>query len=398
MKKEEKLSDALNFLSEELLLETEHIRGGKKRLRTNRYKKLAAAAACCVFILLGAGALYLADKKEPAPVKPETKELPKLTVTAITDDGMGYEELLTYDILELADTEVWSAERERKTLPVFENVLEYNEQYMLVNPDFVKMQETAEKAARMIGLKEGYSVRIEENRSVESDSYIYPRVLIETEEVTISTDAELTTGVYYADGIALAENELTEDVLSSYDTAMQAAKVLKEEYGGMFGFSDPQVHLTGGSCSSDGSRSYQIEMFEGGENDEQKLVNSCFNKVIFGIYEGKLSGFTIFGPDLSRKAGDYPLISAEEAKNLLMAGHYITTVPYELPGEEAVQKAELVYRTGSLEKYFMPYYKFYVELAEEEEADGLKHYGIYYVPAVEGRYLQEMPAWNGYFQ
>lgn len=57
-------------------------------------------------------------------------------------------------------------------------------------------------------------------------------------------------------------------------------------------------------------------------------------------------------------------------------------MPYKLPGIDYVAKAELVYRTGAREEYFMPYYRFYVELPEEER-DGLKTYGIYYVPAVE---------------
>lgn len=44
----------------------------------------------------------------------------------------------------------------------------------------------------------------------------------------------------------------------------------------------------------------------------------------------------------------------------------------------------------------MPYYCFYVELPEEER-DGLKTYGAYYVPAVEKEYLTNMPLWDGSF-
>ncbi len=86
--------------------------------------------------------------------------------------------------------------------------------------------------------------------------------------------------------------------------------------------------------------------------------------------------------DLSQKMGNYPIITSKDAKNLLLNGNYITSVPYQLPGEKFVAKTELIYRTGTNEKYFMPYYRFYVELPEEER-DGLKTYGAYYVPAVE---------------
>ena len=101
-------------------------------------------------------------------------------------------------------------------------------------------------------------------------------------------------------------------------------------------------------------------------------------------------------PDLSQKMGDYPIINTEKAKELLLKGNYITTVPYELPGEKFIAKTELVYRTGAREAYFMPYYCFYVEIPEEER-DGLKTYGAYYVPAVEEEYLTNMPLWDGSF-
>lgn len=42
---------------------------------------------------------------------------------------------------------------------------------------------------------------------------------------------------------------------------------------------------------------------------------------------------------------------------------------------------ELIYRTGEHEECFMPYYRFYVELPEDERENGLKTYGAYYVPA-----------------
>ena len=62
-----------------------------------------------------------------------------------------------------------------------------------------------------------------------------------------------------------------------------------------------------------------------------------------------------------------------------------------------VKKVELVYKTGDYETYYMPYYRFYVELSEEEQENGLKTYGCYYVPAVNGRYLEVVPSERGFF-
>ena len=105
----------------------------------------------------------------------------------------------------------------------------------------------------------------------------------------------------------------------------------------------------------------------------------------------------VFRPNLSDKVGDYPIISAEEATDLLLNGNYITTVPCSMPGQEYIAGVDLVYRSGKYEEYFMPYYRFYVELPEQEQEDGLKDYGAYYIPAVLAEYLTNMPVWNGDF-
>jgi hypothetical protein len=89
--------------------------------------------------------------------------------------------------------------------------------------------------------------------------------------------------------------------------------------------------------------------------------------------------------------GDYPIISLAQAKKLLSKGKYITSVPDEMPDLKYVKKAELVYKTGELEEYYMPYYRFYVEMPNEENEYGLKTYGIYYVPAVDKAYISNMP-------
>jgi len=104
--------------------------------------------------------------------------------------------------------------------------------------------------------------------------------------------------------------------------------------------------------------------------------------------------------DAAEKIGDYPIITAQEAQNLLLKGSYLTTVPSEyLTGgkitEEAIVKTELIYRTNQHEQTFMPYYRFYVELGElhpDHWPEGLINYGAYYVPAVEGEYLSGLPA------
>ena len=83
-----------------------------------------------------------------------------------------------------------------------------------------------------------------------------------------------------------------------------------------------------------------------------------------------------------------PTISIEEALEELKNGNYYTTTPSgKFPGEEAVAKVEIVYSESIYCNYYVPLYKFYVELPYDIEdhnsdgSDGIKTFGAYYVPA-----------------
>ena len=166
---------------------------------------------------------------------------------------------------------------------------------------------------------------------------------------------------------------------------------------------DSQISISGGDYNIYFQQSYDIYFYDAGRDDIEQIINYNFYTIRFCCDDdGKLFLIWIYHPDLSLKVGDYPIITVDEAERLLSAGNYITTVPYEMPGINYVKKVELIYRTSSWEQYFMPYYRFYVELPDADmpvgtSKNGIKTYGAYYVPAVEGRYLTDMPVWNGQF-
>ena len=91
--------------------------------------------------------------------------------------------------------------------------------------------------------------------------------------------------------------------------------------------------------------------------------------------------------------GNYPIISLEEAIGLLKQGKYATSVCVDFLGVQAVKKAELVYYVSSFAEYFVPYYKFYVEIEQDgtitEELPGIKSYGAFYVPAIKDKYIAQ---------
>lgn len=94
--------------------------------------------------------------------------------------------------------------------------------------------------------------------------------------------------------------------------------------------------------------------------------------------------------------GNYPVVEQERAQQLLSEGRYFTNVPGDFPGEGAVVSGEILYRNDG-SKIVIPYYRFMIALAqpEEEENPGKeKQYGAFYVPAVEGEYLDNISIWH----
>ena len=129
------------------------------------------------------------------------------------------------------------------------------------------------------------------------------------------------------------------------------------------------------------------------------MLNFSFNEIQLAPNdEGKLMLIRVNDKlSCAEKIGDYPIISPDEAKDLLIEGGYITTVPCEMPGEKYIANIELIYRSGIGENIWMPYYRFLVELPEMAQENGLKNFGAYYVPAVEPEFITGLPLWNGSF-
>lgn len=147
-------------------------------------------------------------------------------------------------------------------------------------------------------------------------------------------------------------------------------------------------------------------MYDGSGSLTQQILNYHFNNISF-LPDDNGNLFVIWLGNLltgAQKLGNYPLISADVARNLLLNGDFITTVPSdylldETITEAQIAKTELVYRTGNTNELFMPYYRFYVELTNFDAGTeaGLTCYGFYYVPAVSGEYLSDFPVWDGQF-
>ena len=367
------------------------------------------AIAACLAIMVYAGTRRFSQETHE-----DMAELPMLSITENTSEGMGFEGYWAYEVSELVNANPWSKSLEISTLPVYRNPLTYDENYIASGADFDKMQEFLLEIADRFGIdtntltitddvpdeetKQMISGKLQMGGDVIPDGYFDPtKLIIEADGLKIEVNQAMTATIFFEPAVSLAD-EYNFTNYAPYEDIVAVAEHLKTEYKDIIGIDNPQINICGGDYNIYAQQSYSIEFFDASGNNTQKIINYNFNRVTFYCNsEGELWLARICQPDLSEIVGNYPTITPKQASELLLNGNFLTSVPYEMPGSEYVRKMELVYRTGEWEEYYMPYYRFYVELPEDELENGLKTYGIYYVPAVDGTYISNMPTWDGSF-
>ncbi len=417
--KSEKLLEKIGEISEDYIAEANPI---AKTIKKRPWIKWGALAACLALAIFTVIKIIPTNSVEPAP---GLGNLPMLAITGDSGEAMDFEGYAAYDISEIVNDNPWTETAEISTLPVYQNLLAYDENYQVSGADFDKMKELLLNVASRLGMDvdnleitddapdEETQAAITEKFAKTGDSvpegYFSPStVILEDNGIKIEVSQQMTAKITFEPAIALP-NEYNFTHYATYKEVVAVAEYLKEEYKDLIGMDDPQVNIYGGDYAifsgedmeiygSQQAQGYSIEFYDGSKDITTQIINYNFNRVAFYCNDnGKLSLARVFLPDLSGKVGNYPIITVDEGKELLKNGNYVTTVPEEFPGLEYVAKVELVYRTSGTEQYFMPYYRFYVELPDIERENGLKTYGAYYVPAVKGEYISNMPVWDGTF-
>lgn len=418
--KPEDLFDAITEVKEEYIDEAQQM--PEKRSPRKKWGVLAA----CLCAVLGVGFLLfpsqgteepapteqqmLATGSNTAPTEPSEEptaqlELPTEPPAAVSPDGelpklevsnyfgaMGYEGYSVYDLEEEDSGNPWTEEMQLETMPVYQN-LAYTDR--AGTPNYLtedQMSALAQQAGRRIielqetGKYDGVS---EEYRS-------YHGVITEDFVIQGETTGAIRLNLY-------KEKSVKEP--DSLEEAQTLAAQLTEEYG-IFLTDETLLPQAWGSYNIYGEGYWQIGAYPASDDPLQSILNFNFRSLHFYIIEGSLSAVVFSNRFLSmQKLGDYPIITADEARELLLNGNFVTSVPSEelradTVREEDIAAVELVYRTGNVEQVFMPYYRFSIRLRDREDERselGLKNYGVFYVPAVESEYLTEMPVWDGTF-
>ena len=311
--------------------------------------------------------------------------LPIIPLGEIYCDG-GFEGLLAYSIDELQTQNPWREDISITTLPVYKNVGVFDiklNKYKGLSEE--EMKDEAKKTATYLGeqinnISAEYGIN-----SIIADCdnlkiQVYPSKEI---VITFNPPTKLPQGYSFT----RSENDISQ--------RSKTLDYLIKQYSNIVDMEKPVQSI---SCRYDcyGIKEFDYKAFDGSGDYLDQILGYNFDRINFyPDDDGNLFLMRRKNADLSQKIGDYPAISVEEARQLLLNKRYLTSVPFDLPGEEYIAKVELIYRDFYDDEYHLPYYKFWVELPEQQLEIGLKTFGAYYVPAIKLEYFSEFPDdWN----
>lgn len=330
--------------------------------------------------------------------------LPKLKVTDEVG-SMGFEGYMAYSIDELENGNPWTLDSDIKRLPVFKNKSILVNGYPLVNLSPDEMIQKAKEIADLmkININEIYTsptkeqLEASEKKSGEKQDDTPYEAIALGEGITIKVETSGGIRIMFEPGIALPSKFNFTFTETTREEAKEVLAYLIKKYSNVIDMKAPAQKLFGQYTFS-GEQMYDYDIYESEGDLTNKILNYNFNNVSFSPNDnGELWIIDIDKKDITEKLGDYPIITVDQAKELLKEGSYITTAPEYFSDEKLIESIELIYRTSSYDEVFMPYYKFLVELTSEKQSNGLKTFGAFYVPAIEGKYIENMPKWEGQF-
>ncbi|MBQ4564775.1 MAG: hypothetical protein IJA48_00340 [Oscillospiraceae bacterium] len=369
--KEQRLAEALNEIDETYL----HALYEEKPKKTRKFLPYLVAAACLCLVVFGA----MLFRRGQQPTLPQFS-------SAVQYAGGSFEAECIYDPSSLHSANPWNEDAALNSLPVYENLAYTDGSGAPVYLSEEAMRRLAEETAVSLGTQI-QSTALDLHR----DSPLC--LLAETERGTVWVWGDGAVRFEFSEPL-----ELPRDFAGTAPTG-EMLLYLAQNY--------PWIDLEQPVAEVEQSYNFYGEatldscrLYDGSGELRAQILSYHFGSYSFHFTEdGKLESFSKSN-DLrysARLLGDYPIISVEEAEQLLLEGSYFSSVPAselktgEIRAEDVV-KAELIYRSGNLSQVYQPYYCFYVQLRGSYlQAEGLQSVGCFYVPAVEAEYLTDFP-------
>jgi len=384
--KNEKILNVIGQVNDEYIEEAAQ----KEKVSQKRTWVKLSLLAACLLLTVSAGIRFLPTILSELKISIEARNLPMLTISS-ESGGMGFEACLAYDISELANGNPWTANSKLNTMPVYKNTTYDSSGIPATGIGKERMLELAKQTADALKMKiteiqEGTAGNPSKGSKIGDGAISSVTATTDTAKITVEGNSMIA--VLFHEGIKLPENYRFTYTNPSDEEANTVTDYLMERFSIFLAIEQPEKALFA-DYTFDGSRNRSYYTYDASGSLTEQILNFNFNKVQFAPDDnGNLMSICKFS-DLTgaEKIGDYPIITSEEASELLLNGNYVTSVPEEMPGEEHIMKTELVYRTANTNETFLPYYRFWVELTDMRLENGLKTYGAYYVPAVEQKYL-----------
>ncbi|MBQ2756620.1 MAG: hypothetical protein IJF27_08105 [Oscillospiraceae bacterium] len=338
------------------------------------------AVAACIAIVFSVGAALLLEK-----------ELPALTINDCFNEGMGFEGYYANSADELQNNNPWQKGKVTK-LPVYENTLhKYTDEWTVTEPNTEKMKQLLTEAAEALEMDVAES-EIETNIP---EGYTAPySCWVENENYKIEVNAWLRVNIEVKNNAVLPNG--CNLCNATYEEAQKSAEYLQNKFANLLNMKKPTADIALGDYDIEGERRWELSFYDSAGSTEEQVMSYGFDRVHFyGFENGVLSSISYGGTECGRKLGEYSVITEEKAVELLCDGKYFSSIADEFPGKENIKKTELIYCTETRSTLFMPYYKFYVEMVKYGvEEQNLSCFVTFYVPAVEEKYIENMPLWE----
>ncbi len=328
-------------------------------------------------------------------------------------EGDGIPSIILKDPSEYKNKNPWFSNKDVKVLPVFTNK-NYNPKYHEGPVEYLTEEEAIE-VSLLVADKLGLDSTKYQCVNYDNSNHIYfpnkeepfVEILPSIEEIRIFFNPYIN-----GNGSLSNINEDNEDILHE--------KYLIHYYNlfeGILNMDQPVFE----SCFERniyGEKQYHYKIFNQEDTAEDTLVNYSTNYV--RIY---IDNDGLWGIDLSYKQlldggnsneyentvieklakrneleiiGYYPLISEEEAIEKVLNKEYLSTIEYDRDVDLSdIISIELIYYWVPVNKEIQPVYKVYLDLKNtindyQYEEEDLNTYGIFYVPAIESKYLDLM--------
>lgn len=320
---------------------------------------------------------------EPVIDEPDYDDLPKLEISFETG-GMGFEGYLVKDISDLRDVNGWNESVVYNTLPVYRNKLK--------NAEAEDVKEIAFDIAQKLQMK------VDENDIVMEYDEMFDihYATIEDENYRIRTSSEdLCTTIDILNPIPLPDHiNNTHD--ATFEEKQVATEYMLNEWKDVIALNDPHILITGGDYNI-----YERQLFNSLVVEGESDLFDFFKKqaAIYDNSENSMWLLRIWEEKEYELIADYPIISVEEAKQMLLEGKYVSSAPAPEPlTEENILKVDMLYRGSRYSDVVLPYYRFYMKTEGYwQDMDGYFTAGAYYVPAIEERFIANEDLWNGQF-